>query len=76
MRLRDVDWAARLAIHDVIVPIVNMGHESPIGWEPFRIGRGPRLMWRGYGRFTNLDGGSEWFVKDSEYEFLGWERAL
>lgn len=21
-----------------------------------------RLMWRGYGRFTNLDSGSEWFV--------------
>lgn len=21
-----------------------------------------RLMWRGYGRFTNLDTGSEWFV--------------
>lgn len=23
-----------------------------------------RLMWRGYGRFTNLTTGSEWFVED------------
>lgn len=23
-----------------------------------------RLMWRGYGRFTNLDTGSEWFVEN------------
>lgn len=62
MKLSDVNWDDELDVHDIIV---LEGHVYP-----YR----PRLMWRGYGRFTNLDAGSEWFVEDSHYDFDYWER--
>ena len=61
MLLSDVNWDAEVQIHDVIRMRGIPGY-----------GTGPRLMWRGYGRFTNLDSGSEWFIEDSHLEFEDW----
>lgn len=54
MKLSDFNWDL-LPVHTVI-------HAS------FSYDNYHRLMWRGYGRFTNLDTGSEWFVNESQLE--------
>lgn len=64
MLLSDYDWDNTLDIHDVIVIRSTRDYLTD-----------QRLMWRGYGRFTNLTSGSEWFVEDSRFEFAEWERV-
>jgi len=55
MKLSDFDWEI-LPIHTVVSARMTYSSASM------------DLMWRGYGRFTNLTTGTEWFVEGSMAE--------
>ena len=56
MKLSDFNWDM-LPVHTTIEGKLSDGYGVH------------NLMWRGYGRFTNLTTGTEWFVKDSQADF-------